>query len=169
MKRNFGFTLIEIIIVTVIIGLLFTTGYASYRNFSQRQTVLSEARKLEGNIRLAQELAFTGKKPQIAECNDPLQRLNGYHLKIDAANSSYAIRADCTGNSDIDIAKEFTLPTVLSISATTSDMLFKVLGQGNDIPASGVVISISMSSASIDYSVTVDKSGQVKIENKPQL
>ena len=146
-----GFTLIEILISLTIIGLLFGFGFANFRDYSQRQQLLSVARNIQGELRLIQGKASAGEKP--IGCDT----LSSYSFLINAA--SYQIAAVCgSGNM---IIKTEDLPSGITLTATGDNpVLFKILGQG--IAGEGVVISLTQTGTSNVTAVTVTKGGEIK-------
>ncbi len=87
-----GFSLIEVILVLGIIATLFAVGYANFRGYQRRQAIMSTARQIEGDIRLAQEYASQGKKPSTT-CTG---YLNGYIFVVNSDPvNTYDIIADC--------------------------------------------------------------------------
>lgn len=142
LKSHNAFTLIEILVVMTIIALLFAAGYVNFRDFQRRQALTSVGREFVGNLRLAQELALSGSKPDGVSC--PV--LNGYNFRITDwtyPGFVYTIEADCAGT-PVEV-KTVTVPGDSSIyiateppeigSPTFSPLVFKTLGQGTNIPA----------------------------------
>ena len=70
-RSNSAYTLIEILVGLTIVGLLFGFGFVSFRDFSRRQTLAGSAKKVQGDLRLTQESALSGKKPSDFDCNPP--------------------------------------------------------------------------------------------------
>ena len=56
---TFGYTLIEILVGLTIIGIIFGVGFASFREFSRRQSLAGGVKTLVGDLRLAQEQAIS--------------------------------------------------------------------------------------------------------------
>src|SRR5258708_6352278 len=134
-----GYTLIEILIVLVIIGLLFTAGYANFRNYARQQALTGAARALQLDLRTTQEYANAGNKP--SSC-DSTNLLNGYQFNV-TSNSTYEIDAVCTqGNVQI---KQITLPAGITISTPNPNpIIYKSLAQGTNI-VTGTSASIILS------------------------
>ncbi|MGA2910626.1 MAG: prepilin-type N-terminal cleavage/methylation domain-containing protein [Candidatus Microgenomates bacterium] len=137
-----GYTLIEILVSLTIVGLLFSFGYISFRDYSRRQTVAGVVKEIQGDLRLAQEDALAGQLP--SSTDDPkgfcsgTNSLNGYYFDI-ISTSEYDLEAVCTGGTVSTIfgenpAKQVTMPSDVLISATDNPILFKILGQGTNIP-----------------------------------
>jgi prepilin-type N-terminal cleavage/methylation domain-containing protein len=62
MKKNTGFTLIEILATITIIGILFTIGIVSYTNFNRKQMVSQSAKNIVNVLRQVQSNAISGVK-----------------------------------------------------------------------------------------------------------
>lgn len=153
-----GYTLIEILIVLTIVGLLFSVGYASYRDFSRRQTLAGVAKTLQGDLRKAQQNAMSGIKPTGNMCNDP-NTLSGYSFDI-YSNGRYQINALCTGGAIV--TNDITLSSDITIASSLDPILFKVLGSGTNIPEGGAVITLTQISTGNTQTVLVGTGGDVK-------
>lgn len=160
-RKNFisvyGYTLIEILVALTIIGLLFSFGYASFRDFSTRQAVADVAKNIQGNLRLAQGYAVSGKKP--AACTS---RLDSYSFYI-VSGSEYKIQVNCAA-APIDV-KDVILPASVSISTpfpSPNPLKFKVLGQGTNIGASAWILNIVQTGTASVITVTVNSGGDIE-------
>lgn len=154
MKRYLGFTVIELLVTMVIMGLLFSLGYANYRDFSRRQAVASAGRMVIADLRLAQSKALSGEKP----CTG---NLSTYNFVIGAG--SYQIKAVCSGTgSNSVITKTQPLPSGILISSSLSPISFKVLGQGTNIPTTGASITLSQTGTANIQTITVSEGGEIK-------
>ena len=77
-----GFTIVELVMVIVIMAILFSMGTISYRDYQRRQYLEGAATMVEADLRLAQEMALSGKKPQDPPGNDCLSNnLEGYAFR----------------------------------------------------------------------------------------
>jgi prepilin-type N-terminal cleavage/methylation domain-containing protein len=153
-----GYTLIELLIGLSVIGLIFSFGFVSFREFSRRQSLISAGRTLTGQLRLTQELALSGNKPDDPLCNSSI--LHGYQIKI-VTNSNYVIEASCSsGNVQV---KTIDLSVDISISTPTPNpILFKVLGQGTNIDAPDATITLTQIQTGATRDVVISKSGEIK-------
>src|SRR3990172_5731384 len=126
-----GFTLIELVIVIGVMALLFGFGYASYREFARRQMVNGAVIQLRSNLRLAQQLALSGKKPE-SGCNT----LNSYQFYLNYSlfnPDQYEIRPRCDGSEYALITKTVIFPKGVHFSSTTGlfgSLRFNVLVRG---------------------------------------
>lgn len=155
-----GYTLIEILVSITIIGLIFGFGFVSFREFSRRQALSGTAKNLMGQMRLIQEEAISGKKPDDPVCNAP-ERLDGYSFRVvDSAN--YVFAAVCSGG--VVVTKSITLPADISIATpSVNPILFKSLGKGTNIPAStSVTLELSQSGTGYETSIVISFSGDIK-------
>jgi prepilin-type N-terminal cleavage/methylation domain-containing protein len=139
MKRNFkGYTLIELLVGLSIIGIIFSVGLAGYREFSRRQALTGVSKQLKADLRLAQQLALTGQKPDGVACDT----LTGYTFNVSVSTSSYSISANCTSTLNIKTSPEIknvSLGTDIQIVSTTAAFQFKGLGQGTNLTSSNTI------------------------------
>jgi prepilin-type N-terminal cleavage/methylation domain-containing protein len=120
LKVNDGYTLIEILVSLTIIGLIFSFGYVSFRDFSRRQVVAGVAKTIQGDLRLTQSNAMTGQKPSGCATT-----LDTFSFRV-VSSTSYTIEANC-GGAAIAV-KDVTLPTGIAISTPTPNPLkFKII------------------------------------------
>lgn len=151
-----GYTLIEILAVLSILGILFSVGYVSFRDFSRRQVVTSQTRSLKSNLRLAQEQALSGKKPE--GCTGSLIT---YDFTI-VNTTSYKSEAVCTGGKVL--VKEVTLPGNITITIPpVNPISFKILGQGTNLQqGTSMILELTHTITSYKESVTVSSSGEIQ-------
>lgn len=167
MKR--GYTLIEILVVLTIIGLLFAVGYANFRDFSRRQTILDSSKELQGDLRLAQEMALSGQIPNDAKCST-LNTLNGYNFKILTTGpspvASYEIRANCTGAGGVASAasKTVSLPSDVQLSVPSPNpIIFNVLGNGTNISGGqNTLLNITQVGTGNKVTISISSGGQIQ-------
>jgi prepilin-type N-terminal cleavage/methylation domain-containing protein len=159
-NRKSGYTLIELLVGLTIIAIVFSIGFAGYRDFSRRQAVAGVTKSIQSDLRNAQQLALTGQKPTVDYLNNPVTctRLSGYSFsRISAIN--YQIIANCVNAVNANhIVKNITLSSDLSLSA--GSVKFKVLGQGTDLSAP--VIFTVTHTAGTTGTITVGIGGDVK-------
>lgn len=156
-----GFTLIELLVVIITMGLLFGFGYANYRSFQRRQQLESVVREFKTNLRLAQQLALTGKKE--VECGT----LEGYRVRR-AGAQSYEIGAICDatetcGNTPSYCIKTVNLPSNLTLGPFSSPgnyFTFLVLTQGVDRPDT-TVVTFTQTGTGYTKSVNITPSGEI--------
>ena len=127
-QLNNGFTLIELMTVIMTMALLFSLGYANYRDFQRRQVLEGAVREFKTDLRLAQQLALTGVKE--AGCGV----LDGYALEK-RGDSGYAIEDKCSGGGGGTEIKRVNLSPNIFIGpfpAPGNRFLFRVLAGGID-------------------------------------
>jgi len=150
-----GYTFVEILVAALIMGVTLSLGAAGFREFSRRQLLVSAARSLQGDLRLAQGYALSGKKP--AGCSV----LDGYRVTI--SSSSYSLKAVCAKTAK-SINKD-NLPIVDGITASTTrdTFTFKALGQGTDMDeGSSSVITLTQTATGKTQTIIVYASGEIK-------
>lgn len=159
-KFTSAYTLIEILVGLTIIGLIFSFGFVNFRDFSRRQEILSIARALKGDLRLAQEQALAGKKPDGVECGVGTT-LSGYRLNV-VTGANYVIEAVCSGGNKE--TKSVTVPSDLSLSfPSPNPIIFKILGQGTNIAAgSDATITITQIGTNNQAVITITSGGEIK-------
>lgn len=163
MRRSPAYTLIEILVGITIIGLIFGFGFVSFREFSRRQALVGISKQIKGDLRLAQELALSGKKPENINCNTP-NLLNGYNFRV-TSSSSYKVEAACTGNNGTSIeVKNVNLSNEITISnPSPNPIIFKSLGQGTNIVQAGTAsIVLTQVGTGTTATITVSASGEVR-------
>jgi prepilin-type N-terminal cleavage/methylation domain-containing protein len=151
MKWQNGYTLIEILVALTIIGILFGFGYVNFRDFSRRQALAGVVKQVQGDLRLAQQMALSGQKP--ADCGSTL---NGYNFNVILPNE-YKIVANCSGTTP-DSAKDVFLPEGINFDSASS-VLFKVLGQGT---SGGAMITLIQTSTNASAVIMVDPGGNIQ-------
>lgn len=158
LNHNKAYTLIETLVVFVIIGILFSLGYAAYRDFGRRQELAGIAKVIEGKIRKAQQSALSGVKPDSERCNPP-QTLISYNFYVVSSNH-YQIQASCSGGLPV-IVDDVTIPDSTTITLAQNPIAFKVLGTGTNVDVSTNIILTQIATGKT-YSITVDSGGSVK-------
>lgn len=154
-----GYTLIEILVALTIVALVFGIGYVSFRDFARRQAVAALARSIIGDLRLAQEQSLSGKKPSDIFCNSP-NTLNGYNFRV-VSSQNYVLEANCSGGNVQ--TKSVAVPSDLSLSSPNPNPItFKILGEGTNLPSTGVTLTVTQTGTSHSRAVTVSQSGEIK-------
>jgi prepilin-type N-terminal cleavage/methylation domain-containing protein len=157
-KKYAGYTLIEILVALTIVGLIFGIGYVNFRDFSRRQALAGVARSVKGDLRLAQEQALAGKKPEHIFCNPPNQ-LDGFNFRV-VSSQSYVLEANCTGGAVT--TKTGTLPSDISISTPSPNpIIFKILGQGTNL-SGDATLTLTQTGTSNSTIITITLGGEIK-------
>jgi prepilin-type N-terminal cleavage/methylation domain-containing protein len=149
----YGYTLIEILVALTIIGLLFSFGYAGFRDYSRRQAVSDTLKMIQGDLRLAEGDAITGQKP--TGCNTTLDT---FSFRV-VSQSEYVIEGNC-GATTIPV-KDVILPSGIMISAPAT-LKFKVLGQGTNLVGASWTITVTQTGTTNTGSVTVTSGGEIQ-------
>lgn len=156
-KAIFGYTLIELLVVTSIMGILFTVGIASYNRFNRTQVLQQAALALKSNLRLAQNKALSGEKPDTAEC----VVLWGYQVSFfhnqAPGKDGYKIKPGCDGKYLDAWEKSFDLPSSITFKTVPSPIFFKGLAQGLDQET-----TITLTGFGLEKAITVTKTGEIK-------
>jgi len=161
-KSIYGFTLIELLVVIMTMTLLFSLGFANYREFQRRQYLESASRGVEADLRYAQVLALSGKKT--SGCNI----LHGYMFRRTSA-TQYRLESVCNNNQDCNMNVNFCVKTVNLPAGVTLNALvcggcgnrfyFKSLARGIS-NSSNVVLTLVFSGST--KTTTVTPSGEIR-------
>jgi len=160
-----AYTLIEILIVLTVIGILFGAGFVGYRDFSRRQALAGVVKQLQGDLRLAQQMALSGEKPNTLGCVS--NSLDGIRFEVTTSPPYiYRLKAACGSIVNYPLIKEFSFPSNISLDLTgfsPNPVLFKVLGQGTNIPSVGnAVITLTQAETGNKATVTITPGGSIK-------
>lgn len=156
-----GYTLIEVLVGLSILALLFATGYASYREFSRRQILVGVSRAIKGDLRLAQELSLSGKKP--GGCSV----LDGYNFLV-IPPTGYEIRALCGATTYLEKAGSVaglnvTLSNLSPDPTPSNTITFKTLGEGTNIGAgSSTTLTITQTTTGTTTDVVITSGGEIR-------
>lgn len=152
-----GFTLLELIIVIALMALTVGGAVATYRQFNDKQRVVSEAKQLIALLRTAQRRISVGDKP--AACAG--RNLNGY--TVSGSNSTYTLTVQCASMANITVSTK-TMASDMQIFAPFS-VQFIDLGRGVVVvPSSSPTVALS--TPLFHYELTVTNTGEIQ-ENGP--
>lgn len=159
--NRFGYTIIEVLVGMTIIGLIFSFGYISYRDFARRQALLGSARRLRADLSLAREQALSGEKPtytdHFAVCVGE-GSLNGYDFYMDSS-TSYIIQANCIGG--LVNGKVVELSEEITLSAIPNRITFKVIGKGTNL-SGPAIITLTQAAIGDTHTITVSPEGEIQ-------
>lgn len=147
-----GYTLIELLVGITIISIVFSVGFASFREFSRRQALSGVSKSIKTDLRLAQQLASTGQKPAIGTCT----QLVGYTITFFTDN--YSLDANCT-NANRNI-KTIDLPTGITETDNLS-VQYKVLGQGTNL-TTDLTVTLTHIATGKTSTIIIGKGGKVE-------
>ena len=152
MTYKSAYTLIEILIGLTLVTIVFTIGLAGYRDFSRRQVLSGASKKVISDLRLAQQKASIGQKPDLCTT------LNGYGVDFNLNSSTYTVFADCSNN---DITE--TTTTLDGVASSTDfTIIFKTLGHGTNLAATQLINLYYLGDISKTVSITVGLGGGIK-------
>lgn len=98
-KNNFAFSLIEIIVVTAIIAVVTSMGFANFHRQQSDEQLKAETRKMADMIGLARKKATVNDTSScISDFFHPNNKIKKYEFKIESS-STYKVIPDCNDNS----------------------------------------------------------------------
>ncbi len=163
-----GFTLIELLISILVVSILFSLGYANFRRYSQKQSVWTVARQIEGDLRKAQSYAMAGK----GSC--PSGYLLGYQL-LWIGSTSYQLRGICrSGNdniyinsSDVFVSNSFLVDNFNSPADSSGlyGIVFYV-PKGNTGLSTPKQIIVSLSDRLFPVTINVSPGGEISVSEQ---
>jgi prepilin-type N-terminal cleavage/methylation domain-containing protein len=151
-----GFSLIELMVAIGLMLIIFTVAVPNYRAFQRSRSLEKAYQELVADLRMAQEYAISGKKPQDATSPCVTNTLEGYYATYNTS-TQYYIRVRCT---NYYIIKTVNLSDV-SISNFGS-IGFKPLGGGTTIGGgSSIVITLTQANTGATKTVTINSGGEI--------
>jgi type IV fimbrial biogenesis protein FimT len=109
MKKNSGFTLIEIMVTLIIVGILAVVGLPSLSSFTSGGNLVSSSNELVSAIHIARSQAIKlNRKVTICVSSDGAQCLSsnkwqkGWIVFVDANNDRNSTGANCSAKTDIN-------------------------------------------------------------------
>jgi len=156
--KNSGFTLIELLVSILVVSILVGLGYTNFRAYSQKQALWAAARQVEGDLRLAQSYAMSGKD---ASCGSQAY-FYGYNFYRNSA-TSYSIRRVCrlSGANYYTSVVNVNMPNGFEIADSSVSIVFRAVTGGTD---GGVSFRILRSGTSNPYvNISVSTSGKISM------
>ena len=153
MKRNLGFTVIELIVVFAIIAVLSTIGIAAFVNYGRFQAVQSVASDLNSSLNLTKSRAISQTKPP--QCYT--QILNGYRFNVILGSNTYNIEAVCSGISYVVLSKALPANVSFSSQTTSTSFFFPVIASG--VQGAGTIVITGYGQTK---NIVVDSIGGIK-------
>lgn len=160
LKRQRGFTIIELVIVTAILMLLTGGAVSNFQGFNDKQKVTQAVADLKSNLRSIQTDAINGVKPnsldpycQINDCT--CHTLIGYSVTMTGSN--YVSQALCNnGSGDVLVGPSTSvdLPSSISISVPAAPIIFYSLTKGVSS-----ALSLTITGKSSSQSITISPNG----------
>ncbi len=143
-----GFTLLEMLIATVVMMMMTGIGLASYLRFTERQTLRNAGKELQTYMRAAQSRARSGDRP--TGC----AQLFGY--AVTGANGGVQIQLSAVCENGVEVVTDtYTLPSGSTLGGAL-DMTFGSLKGG--VTGAGTVTLIS---GAQEYEFTVSQGGEI--------
>lgn len=145
-----GFSIVEMIVVFMILGILATSGITVTQRSGRRQSVNSAAEQIRGALRQAQAQALAGRK---VNCVDLLESWN-----VNFTATGYSIDEQCQG---VKAGSTTTLPVGAKITTLPSPnpVKFKVLGQGTNITGS---TTLKITNQEETASIIISSTGEIQ-------
>ncbi|MEK7155007.1 MAG: type II secretion system protein [Patescibacteria group bacterium] len=145
-----GFSMVEMIVVFMILGILATSGITVTQRSSRRQSVQSAAEQIRGALRQAQAQALAGRK---VNCVDQLESWN-----VNFTATGYSIDEECLGVKSGGVK---TLPVGAKITTLPSPnpIKFKVLGQGTNVTGS---TTLKITNQEETASIIISSTGEIQ-------
>lgn len=153
MRKNLGFTVIELIVVFAIVAILSTIGIASFVNYGRIQTVQSAVSDLNSSLNLAKSRAISQSKPP--ECANHI--LTGYRVNIILSNNTYNVEAVCSGITRVIQSNSLPVNVSFSSQTTSTSFLFPVIVSG--VQGAGTIVITGYGQTK---TITVDSIGGIK-------
>ncbi len=123
-----GFTLVELLITTSIMAILFSIGVAQYMKFNRQQVLVQTVLELKTNLTQARNMALAGKKTCAGAFDGVLVEANG--------DQGYRISSQCDDGGDVVLIEEHWFPEgVIRTGGLGSGVLFKTLTGGTYLKA----------------------------------
>lgn len=146
MKR--GFTIIEILVATSIMMVLFGIVIARYNSFNESEKVRQAALTLKADLRLAQTKARSGQLPLSPECLG----FGGYYVDF-VTDTSYTIAPECNGSRDFPLdTTTVTLPVGVTFSPLPTSFYYRPMTQGTSL-SSDELITLTNGSISVPLKI----------------
>lgn len=147
-----GFTLTELLVVTSIMGILFSLGMAQYMKFNRQQVLNQAVLELKTSLTNAQNMALAGRK----ECEGGFDGI----LVFFSGNKSYTLNSSCNNKTElIQIGNEYLFPEGITRIEGPEKILFKVLTGGTDLVSEE---TITLSGFGSETTLTVSPFGKIE-------
>lgn len=156
MIKNFGYTLIEILVVISVSAILMGVGLFSLNTLNKRQVLVQNAKMVVSDLRLTKNLADAQQKPDVCGISDAL---NGYSLTI-TGGKIITINAVCN-DSGSHLYQSRTTTAVLS---NVTLVFFPVLQQPAEITSGNGTNQLIVTQNSQHITISIGISGVINYE-----
>ena len=159
-RKNFGFTLIEIILSVGILAIITGSSYVALIQFSRSQGLNSEYLRFKNILNLAKSNASS----QILNCTSN-QTLVGYRVSP-LTNSSYTIDEVCRGGNGQLLYRSTRTPelsTGLTISNFQPILFLVISGEVKNLSSEGIILDLPSDGVEITLSDKGGKTMRVRI------
>lgn len=146
MSVSKGFTLIEVMLVSVVMGAMITAGMSSMRRFEERQRTVQAADSFVTELRGVQKMADAGERP--SGC---LGELQGYRVETSFGGSEATVKARCS--TDIEV-KTISLRGGAQFYDNVG-ILFRPLGRGAVLDGGSDTIDLNVTGLANSYTVPI--------------
>jgi len=180
-KNEKGFTVVEMLVVSVIIFILYAMVIVNYRNYQPGLALERETYKLAAAIRKAQSMAGLNEE----SCTNADYKA-GYGIHLDKNGNKYILFADCNGNNtfqqgtdqnleEISLEKGVEIFNLTLIKKNSSqnknkeevDISFKppdpYVFLGNNVKEVKIVLNLGEGSTK-EKTITINKAGMIDID-----
>jgi prepilin-type N-terminal cleavage/methylation domain-containing protein len=123
---DFGYTLLEIIVVVTIISLFTALSIGYYRNFDEQKKLDGDVKQFIDVLNLAANKANSGDLNPNPNCTD----FQGYSVLI-SSTTSYSLEFNC-GDVYTEV-QAYNLKSNISFTGTDANILFKPLTGGTNL------------------------------------
>ncbi|MEA2113139.1 MAG: prepilin-type N-terminal cleavage/methylation domain-containing protein [Patescibacteria group bacterium] len=168
--RQFGFSMIELLVVMFIIGLISTLSLVSYRSGQRKYVLTGAVQQLVSDIRKAQNMALSGFSAS--------SQYNGCGLYVEKGDFSYLIygnkNADPNYQPSDSIIETISLPDGVKIKSVSpaSDKLHiffeppQPITYLNSATTAGVseIIILELENSSLSKTIRVSTAGLIQVE-----
>jgi len=149
-----GFTLIEILVIVMAIGLFFGLSLRYFNDFNEVKKLEYESEKIAETLRQARKSALSGDRSQLS---GETCILSGYRVDVSVSENAYSQFAICDGDK---LVSQTDLPLEINPCQSAS-IFFKQFGLG----ATDGLIKIINTRSSKCREISINESGDINISN----